>query len=113
MNAYGGVSHYRKVGGVPKGSISAMQAKIFSSFGQNSRSIAFTSPQYNTWIELQYDQNEKDILKYADDIVKNGFPVGVIMIDDNWQDRYGTWNFDCEKFSDPKGMIKKLTSHGL
>ena len=35
------------------------------------------------------------------------------MIDDNWQDRYGTWKFDCEKFSDPKGMIEKLHSMGF
>jgi alpha-glucosidase len=35
------------------------------------------------------------------------------MIDDNWQDRYGTWNFDCEKFSDPKGMIQKLHAMGF
>ena len=43
----------------------------------------------------------------------NGFPSGVIMIDDNWQDRYGTWRFDCEKFSDPAGMVKKLHSMGF
>jgi hypothetical protein len=30
----------------------------------------------DTWIELQYNQNEKDILKYAEDIVNNGFPSG-------------------------------------
>ena len=35
------------------------------------------------------------------------------MIDDNWQDRYGTWRFDCEKFSDPKGMVDKLHSMGF
>jgi alpha-glucosidase (family GH31 glycosyl hydrolase) len=87
--------------------------KFFPPSGKTPDSLLFTSPQYNTWIELQYDQNERDILKYAEDIVKNGFPVGVIMIDDNWQDRYGTWNFDCEKFSDPKGMIEKLHSMGF
>jgi alpha-glucosidase (family GH31 glycosyl hydrolase) len=86
---------------------------FFPPSGKTPDPLLFTSPQYNTWIELQYDQNEKDILKYADDIVKNGFPVGVIMIDDNWQDRYGTWKFDCEKFSDPAGMIKKLHALGF
>ena len=86
---------------------------FFPPSGKIPDPLLFTSPQYNTWIELQYDQNEKDILKYAEDIVKNGFPVGVIMIDDNWQDRYGTWKFDCEKFSDPKGMIDKLHSMGF
>jgi len=75
--------------------------------------LLFTSPQYNTWIELQYDQNEKDILQYAKNIIENGFPAGVLMIDDNWQERYGTWDFDCKKFSDPKGMIEKLHAMGF
>ena len=35
------------------------------------------------------------------------------MIDDNWQDRYGTWKFDCEKFRDPEGMIDKLHTMGF
>ncbi|MCX6260709.1 MAG: glycoside hydrolase family 31 protein [Bacteroidia bacterium] len=87
--------------------------QFFPPSGKTPDSLLFMSPQYNTWIELQYNQNEKDILKYANDIVKNGFPTGVIMIDDNWQDRYGTWNFDCEKFSDPKGMIDKLHKMGF
>jgi alpha-glucosidase len=87
--------------------------KFFPPSGKTPDPLLFTSPQYNTWIELQYNQNEKDILKYAGDILKNGFPAGVIMIDDNWQDRYGTWNFDCEKFSDPKGMIEKLHAMGF
>jgi alpha-glucosidase (family GH31 glycosyl hydrolase) len=86
---------------------------FFPPSGKTPDPLLFTSPQYNTWIELQYNQNEKDILKYADDIVKNGFPVGVIMIDDNWQERYGTWAFDCKKFSDPKGMIEKLHKMGF
>jgi alpha-glucosidase (family GH31 glycosyl hydrolase) len=87
--------------------------KFFPPSGKTPDPLLFTSPQYNTWIELQYDQNEKDILKYAGNIIKNGFPAGVIMIDDNWQDRYGTWKFDCENFSDPKGMIEKLHSMGF
>jgi len=86
---------------------------FFPPSGKTPDPLLFTSPQYNTWIELQYDQNETDILKYAENIIGNDFPAGVIMIDDNWQDRYGTWNFDCEKFSDPKGMIDKLHKMGF
>ena len=32
----------------------------------------FATPQYNTWIELMYDQNQRDVLKYAHAIVDNG-----------------------------------------
>ena len=87
--------------------------QFFPPAGEIPDPLLFTAPQYNTWIELQYDQNENDILKYAQDIVRKGFPVGVLMIDDNWQERYGTWSFDCKKFQDPKGMIEKLHAMGF
>ncbi len=75
--------------------------------------LLFTNPQYNTWIELMYNQNEKDILKYAQDIIKNGYSPGVLMIDDNWQENYGVWEFSPRRFKDPKGMIKKLHDMGF
>ena len=90
-----------------------MGKKYFPPSGKTPDLLLFSSPQYNTWIELQYNQNEKDILKYAENIISNGFPAGVIMIDDNWQNRYGTWEFDCEKFSDSEGMIDKLHAMGF
>lgn len=73
----------------------------------------FTHPQYNTWIELMYDQNEEDILKYAQAIIDNGYPPGVLMIDDNWQEDYGDWEFSSRRFKDPRGMIEKLHNMGF
>ena len=73
----------------------------------------FAAPQYNTWIELTYNQNEKDILAYAQSMLDNGCPPGVLMIDDTWQAAYGDWNFDGRRFSDPKGMVKKLHDQGF
>ncbi len=55
----------------------------FPPSGKLPDKLLFTAPQYNTWIELQYDQNEADILKYAKAIRDNNFPAGVLMIDDN------------------------------
>lgn len=75
--------------------------------------IMFTHPQYNTWIELVYNQNETDILKYAQSIIDNGYPPGVLMIDDNWQENYGIWVFSPRRFKDPKGMIEKLHAMGF
>jgi alpha-glucosidase (family GH31 glycosyl hydrolase) len=73
----------------------------------------FTHPQYNTWIELIYNQNEQDILKYAQGIIDNGYPPGVLMIDDNWQENYGVWEFSPRRFKNPKAMIKKLHDMGF
>lgn len=73
-----------------------------------------SSPQYNTWIELTYNQNQSDILRYASDIVDNGFPAdAVFMIDDNWQKYYGNFEFKPERFPDPKGMIDCLHKMGF
>jgi alpha-glucosidase (family GH31 glycosyl hydrolase) len=85
--------------------------EFFPSNGKIPEKLLFTHPQYNTWIELMYDQNENDILKYARAIIDNGYPPGVLMIDDNWQENYGIWEFSPRRFTDPKGMIDKL--HGM
>ncbi len=73
----------------------------------------FAAPQYNTWIELMYDQNQKDVLAYAHAIVDNGLPPGVLMIDDNWQEDYGKWDFHPGRFSNPKAMIDELHAMGF
>ncbi|NGM73184.1 glycoside hydrolase family 31 protein [Sphingobacterium sp. SGL-16] len=87
--------------------------KYFPASGVLPAEEFFTKPQYNTWIELMYNQNQDDILKYAQVIVDNKFPTGVLMIDDNWQRYYGNFDFRSEKFPDPKGMIQKLHSQGF
>jgi hypothetical protein len=63
--------------------------RFFPSKNKLPDTLLFSKPQYNTWIELVYNQNQKDILSYARAIIDNGFPTGVIMIDDNWADYYG------------------------
>lgn len=85
----------------------------FPSNGKIPDELLFTHPQYNTWIELMYDQNEEDILAYAQAIIDNGYPPGVLMIDDNWQEDYGTWEFSPRRFKDPKGMMEKLHAMGF
>jgi alpha-glucosidase len=85
--------------------------KHFPPTGQLPDTLFFTRPQYNTWIELMYNQNQEDILKYAQGIIDNGFPGGVLMIDDNWQKYYGNFEFKPDKFPQPKEMVDKL--HGM
>lgn len=86
-------------------------SNYFPADGKTPHELLFTAPQYNTWIELMYNQNQKDILAYAHAIIDNGFPPGVLMIDDNWQENYGKWDFHPERFPDPKAMMTEL--HGL
>jgi len=84
----------------------------FPPTGEEPELLYFSAPQYNTWIELTYHQNEKDILSYAQSMLDHGFPPGVFMIDDTWQHGYGTWEFDMRRFQDPKGMMDKLHKMG-
>ena len=75
--------------------------------------LLFSSPQYNTWIELIYNQNQEDILDYAHQIIDNGFPPGVLMIDDNWAPYYGRFEFRKDRFPDAKAMVDELHSLGF
>jgi len=95
-----------------RGAFLAAAAKHFSPSGKTPDLALIAAPQWNTWVELTYDQNEKDILAYAKAVKDNGFPGGVLMIDDTWQYGYGIWEFDPRRFRDPKGMIDKLHADG-
>ena len=57
----------------------------FPANGKTPPALFFKEPQYNTWIELMYNQNQEDILNYAHNIIENGFPKGILMIDDKCQ----------------------------
>lgn len=85
----------------------------FPPTGEEPELLYFAAPQYNTWIEFTYHQNEKGILSYAQSMLDHGLPPGVFMIDDTWQFDYGTWEFDPRRFSDPKGMVAKLHKMGF
>lgn len=87
--------------------------EFFPSNGKIPDELLFTHPQYNTWIELMYDQNEEDILAYARAIIAKGYPPGVLMIDDNWQEDYGTFEFSARRFKDPRGMMEELHKMGF
>lgn len=86
---------------------------FFKPQGKLPAELFFSAPQYNTWIELMYDQNQQDILRFAEQIVAHGFPPGVLMIDDTWQEDYGKWDFHPGRFSDPKEMIRQLHALGF
>ncbi len=96
-----------------RGAFREASAKFFPADGKMPDEILFTAPQWNTWVELIYNQNQRDVLAYAEAIVKNGFKPGVIMVDDTWQHDYGVWDFNFKRFPDPKGMCEKLHAMGF
>ncbi len=104
---------YTKAGETLKEGFLYASQTYFPPTGKLPDELLFSEPQYNTWIELMYDQNQNDILDYARQIVANGFPPGVLMIDDNWQEDYGKWEFHPGRFSNPKAMIDSLHEMGF
>lgn len=86
---------------------------FFPTSGKWVDSLLITSPQYNLWIELMYNPTQKAVLAYAKNVVKNDLPPGVLMIDDNWTKYYGEFDFDKEKFPDPKKLIDTLHQMGF
>jgi alpha-glucosidase (family GH31 glycosyl hydrolase) len=85
----------------------------FPSDGNYPDPLLFTVPQYNTWIEMMYEPTQEKVLDYAKSILENGMPPGVLIIDDNWQEDYGVWNFHPGRFPEPKNMIETLHTMGF
>ncbi|MFT3680199.1 MAG: glycoside hydrolase family 31 protein [Ferruginibacter sp.] len=90
-----------------------VRKKYFPASGKMPDSLLITKPQYNTWIELNYNQNQADVLKYAHAIIDNGLEPGVLMIDDTWQENYGVWEFNPRTFPSPKKMMDELHAMGF
>lgn len=87
--------------------------KYFPATGVIPNEKFFSKPQYNTWIELMYNQNQTDILRYAHNVIENNLPTGIFMIDDNWQKYYGNFDFKPESFPNPKAMTDELHTLGF
>lgn len=96
-----------------KGALAAAAQKSFVRDAGVPDSIFFKAPQYNTWIELMYNQNQKQILEYAHKLIAEGMKPGVFMIDEGWAPDYGDFDFCARKFSDPKAMVDELHSMGF
>jgi alpha-glucosidase len=112
FNAMGEVK-YGHAGGSLSEARKYASANFFPASGQMPDELLFSKPQYNTWIELTYNQNQTDVLKYAQAILDNGFLPGVLMIDDTWQEDYGLWRFHPGRFPNPRQMIDQLHQMGF
>ncbi len=96
-----------------RGAHRAAAERYFRRDGSTPDLRFFKTPQYNTWIELMYDQNQADILRYAHSMVEGGMPAGILMIDEGWAPDYGIYDFSPEKFPDPRGMVEELHALGF
>ncbi|PWH18177.1 MAG: glycoside hydrolase [Anaerolineae bacterium] len=73
----------------------------------------FRLPTWTTWARYKMFITQETILNFADEIIQNGYPYGVLEIDDRWQMHYGDLAFDPRRFPDPRGMIARLHEQGF
>lgn len=102
-----------EAGSTLKEAFLAASSRCFPPAGRTPDLLMFQKPQYNTWMELQYDHSQKGIIAYAEAILRHGFPPGVLMIDDTWQEDYGVWDFHPGRFPNPAAMIQRLHEMGF
>lgn len=96
-----------------RGAYKEAAKRYFNLCGKIPDEKFFKVPQYNTWIELMYNQNEKQILEYAHSIVDNKMTPGILMIDEGWSEDYGVFDFYPGRFQNPKKMVDELHSLGF
>ncbi len=73
----------------------------------------YEHPQFNTWMELIKNQNTKDILQYAGEVIEHGYKPGIFVIDGGWQECQGVWSFRKELIPDPKYLTDELHKLGF
>ncbi|CAN8073934.1 unnamed protein product [Agarophyton chilense] len=70
-------------------------------------------PIWSTWARYKADVTQKDVIAFAKEIAQRGLPRSVMGIDDRWSTKYGDFQFDSNKFPDPKAMVDQLHNLGF
>lgn len=73
----------------------------------------YSLPVYMTESELGAIQGEAEVLAYADRILREGYPAGIIIICEGWRDPDGHYIFDRTYYPDPEGMLRQLHARGF
>lgn len=95
------------------GAFRAASRRHFPPTGAMPDPIAFTAPQFNTWMEMGYEPTQQAVLDYAQSILDHGIPPGVLILDDGWSESYGDWRFHPGRFPNPEEMMRRLKEMGF
>ena len=100
-------------GGTLREAYHAVATQCFMQSNRSPDSLCFTAPVYNSWIEVGFDTTQQKVLAYAQGLIDSGAQPGILIIDDNWMVRYGQWQFDRERFPEPREMVERLHEMGF
>lgn len=95
------------------GAFRAASRRHFFPSGAMPDPIAFTAPQFNTWMEMGYEPTQQAVLDYAQSILDHDIPPGLLILDDGWSENYGDWRFHRGRFPQPEAMMRRLTEMGF
>jgi len=90
----------------------AASSSFFPPSGRSPARELFTGPQYNSWIQMPWAPTQDGVMAYVRELLDDGMPPGVVMVDDCWSPDYGTWVFDRARFPDPAAMVAQLHAWG-
>lgn len=69
-------------------------------------------PIFTTWVAFKKDVDQEKVISFARGIREHDFPCSAVAIDDKWEENYGDFTFDKEKFPDPRKMVDELHDMG-
>ena len=87
--------------------------KHFPSQGIAPPQEFYTTLLYDTSTEFGSLPSQSEVTEYAEKLVREGFPTGIILIGDGWSEQPGTYTFFAPAFPDPKGMVDRLHQLGF
>jgi len=73
----------------------------------------YSTPLYDTSLEFGPLPSQQGVVAYAERLLREGFPKGIILIGDGWSETAGTYTFLAGAFPDPKGMVDRLHELGF
>ena len=86
----------------------AMVKKYFKKIAQGPDETMMRYPVWSTWVKYHSEVNQNDVEEFVNQIVSNNFSCSQVEIDDKYTTTYGDYDFDPEKFPEPKEMIEKI-----
>jgi len=85
----------------------------FPPTGQTPSMEMVTMPMYDLSMEFDVLISQQAIVAYADRLLAEGFPAGILLLPDGWNSVLGRHDFDNRLFPRPKEMVDLLHSKGF
>lgn len=73
----------------------------------------FSAPVYDMSCEIPFGASGDDVRRFADGILKAGYPAGAIVVPDGWQASIGSYTPDASLYGDFRSLSDELHAKGF